>query len=80
MLLKSQTWSFQVLADLRVTNIGSSLPSPTEILDGKILVTKEARVIDFNAFRTILQMKQMKQSLPHDNSHQTEKQRPLVMG
>ena len=43
-----------VLADLRVTQIGSGLPSPAEILHGRNLMMKAPGVVDYNAIRSML--------------------------
>ena len=77
----SNTRSFQeVLADLRTTRIGTDLPSPTEILDGRNLTTKVQAEIDINAIRSLLQERQLKMSLAHDSSKRAKKARPLVVG
>ena len=75
------TQSFQeVLADLRVTHIGTGLPSPAEILHGRNPATKEACHVDYEAIRAMLQERQMKMKLSHDKSHRARKARPLVVG
>ena len=51
----SNIWSFQeVLADLRMTRIGIGLPSPTEILHGRNMVTKVQAEIDIKAICSLL--------------------------
>ena len=63
----SNTQSFQeVLADLRSTCIGTGLPSPTEILHGRNLVTKVQAEIDIRAIHSLLQERQLKMMLSHD--------------
>ena len=69
-----------MLADLRTTHIGSGLPSRTEILHGKNLVTKVQANIDINAIRSLLQERQLKMTLAHDQSSRAKKARPLVLG
>ena len=69
-----------MLADLRTTHIGSGLPSPTGILHGKNLVTKVQANIDINAIRSLLQERQLKMTLAHDQSRRAKKARPLVLG
>ena len=60
----SNTQSFQeVLADLRMTHIGTGLPSPTEILHGRNLMTKVQAEIDINAIHSLLQDRQLKMTL-----------------
>ena len=77
----SNTWSFQeVLADLRMTHIGTGLPSPAEILHGRNLTTKAQAEIDINAIRSLLQERQLKMTLDHDSSRRAKKARPLVLG
>ena len=65
MLSKSSyTQSFQeVLADLRMTHIGTGLPSPAEILHRRNLTTKAQAEIDINAIRALLQERQLKMTL-----------------
>ena len=77
----SNTQSFQeVLADLRTTHIGTGLPSPAEILHGRILTTKAQAEIDINAIRSLLQERQLKMMLAHDSRKRAKKARPLVVG
>ena len=77
----SNTRSFQeVLADLRMTRIGTGLPSPAEILHGRNLTTKVQAEIDINAIRSVLQERQLKMTLAHDSSRRAKKARPLVVG
>ena len=77
----SNTRSFQeVLADLRMTHIGTGLPSPTEILHGRNLTMKAEEEIDINAIRSLLQVRQLKVKLDHDSSRRAKKARPLVVG
>ena len=77
----SNTRSFQeVLADLRMTRIGTGLPSPAEILHGRNLTTKVQAEIDINAIRSLLQERQLKVTLAHDSSKRAKKARPLVLG
>ena len=49
----------EALVSLRVSSLGDSLPSPTEILH-RSLKTKRATAIDMNAVMTILIQKQAK--------------------
>ena len=65
----SNTQSFQeVLADLRMTHIGTGLPSPAEILHGRNLTIKVQAEIDINAIRYLLQERQLKMTLAHNSS------------
>ena len=77
----SNTWSFQeVLANLRMTHIGTGLPSPAEILHRRNLTTKVQAEIDINAICSSLQERQLKMMLAHDSSKRAKKARPLVVG
>ena len=82
MLLKSSnTWAFQeVLADLRMTRIGTGLPSPAEILHGRNLTTRAQAEIDIKAICSVLQERQLKMMLAHDSSRRAKKARLLVVG
>ena len=77
----SNTRSFQeVLADLRMTCIGTGLPSPAEILHGRNLMTRAQAEIDIKAIHSVLQERQLKMMLDHDTSRRAKKARPLVVG
>ena len=77
----SNTQSFQeVLADLRMTHIGTGLPSPAEILHGRNLTTKAQAEINIKAIHSLLQERQLKMMLAHDSSKRAKKARPLVEG
>ena len=77
----SNTQSFQeVLADLRMTRIGTGLPSPAEILHRRNLTTKVRAEITINAIHSLLQGRQLKMMLTHDSSRRAKKARPLVLG
>ena len=77
----SNTQSFQEdLADLRMTHIGTGLPSPAKILHGRYLTTKVQAEIDINAIRSLLQERQLKMTLAHDSSKRAKKARLLVVG
>ena len=77
----SNTRSFQeVLADLRMTRIGTGLPSPAEILHGRNLTTRVQAEIDIKAICSVLQERQLKMTLDHDTSRRAKKARPLVVG
>ena len=76
----SNTRSFQeVLADLRMTRIGTGLPSPAEILHGRNL-TRAQVDIDINGIQSLLQERQLKMTLAHDTSRRAKKARLLVVG
>ena len=76
----SNTQSFQeVLADLRMTHIGTGLPSPAEILHGRNLMTKVQAEIDINVIHSLLQDRQLKMTLALDLSMRAKKARPLVV-
>ena len=72
--------SQEVLADLRMTRIGTGLPSPAEILHGRNLTTKKQAEIDIKAIRSVLQERQLKMMPAHDSSRREKKARPLVVG
>ena len=77
----SNTRSFQeVLADLRMTHIGTGLPSPAEILHRRYLTTKVQAELDINAIHSLLQERQLKMMLAHDSSKRAKKARLLVVG
>ena len=77
----STTWSFQeVLADLRMTRIGTDLPLPAQILHGRNLTTKVQAEIDISAIHSLLQERQLKMALVYDLSKRAKKARPLVVG
>ena len=77
----SNTRSFQeVLADLRMTRIGTGLPSRAEILHGRNLTTRAQAEIDIKAIRSVLQERQLKMTLDHDTSRRAKKARLLVVG
>ena len=77
----SNTRLFQeVLADLRTTRIGTGLPSPTEILYGRNLMTRAQAEIDIKAIRSVLQERQLKMTLDHDMGKIAKKAKPLVVG
>ena len=77
----SNTRSFQeVLVDLRTTRIGTSLPSPAEILHGRNMTRKAQAEIDINAIHSLLQERQLKMMLAHDSSKRAKKARLLVLG
>ena len=79
--IKHTTSSFQaVLADLRTTRISNGLPSPTEILQGRNLVTKAQADVDIKAIRSLLQERQLKMTLAHNQSKRAKRVRPLMVG
>ena len=58
----------------------SRLPSPAEILHRKNLVTKAQADVDINAIRSLLQERQLKMMLAHDQTRRAKKARLLVLG
>ena len=77
----SNTRSFQeVLADLRMTCIGTGLQSLAEILHRRNLTTKVQAEINIKAILSLLQERQLKMTLTHDLSRRAMKARPLVVG
>ena len=74
MLTKSSnTQSFQeILTDMRMTLIGTGLPSPAEILHGRNLVTSVQAEIDIQAICSLLQERQLKMTLAHDLSNRAK--------
>ena len=78
--LRHQAHHLFILADLRMTRIGTGLPSPAEILHGRNLTTKVQAEIDIKAIHSFLQERQLKMTLAHDLNRRAKKARPLVVG
>ena len=77
----SNTRSFQeVLADLRTTHIGMGLPSPTEIHHGRNLTTKVQAEINIKAIHSLLQEIQLKMTLAHDLSRESQEGKAISGG
>ena len=75
------TGSFQeVLSELRATKIGNDLPSPTEILHGRSLITGEPVTVDHAKVKAVLVGRQIKDSQQYNKSHRVKSQRALVLG
>ena len=56
------------------------MPSPTEILQGRNLVTKAQADVDIKAIRSLLQERQLKMTLAHNQSKRAKRVRPLMVG
>ena len=70
----------EALTGLRAQPLGDGLPSPSEILHGRSLVTRKASPVDLTAVRQSLIALQAKYTKSHDKARRTKTQRPLVTG
>ena len=70
----------EALTGLRAQPLGDSLPSPSEILHGRSLVTRKASPVDLTAVRQSLIALQPKYTKSHDKAKRTKTQRALVIG
>ena len=70
----------EALTGLRAQPLGDGLPSPSEILHGRSLVTRKASTVDLTAVRHSLIALQAKYTKSHDKARQTKTQRTLVIG
>ena len=70
----------EALTGLRAQPLGDCLPSPSEILHGRSLVTRKASPVDFTAVRQSLIALQAKYTKSHDKAKRTKTQRALVTG
>ena len=68
------------LTGLRAQPLGDGLPSPSEILHGRSLVTRKASPVDLTAVRQSLIALQAKYTKSHDKAKRTKTQRALVIG
>ena len=73
--------SFQEpLTSFRATPVAEGLPSPTEILHGRSLVTRKASQVNLTAVHQLLNLLQAKYIRNHDKARRARAQRPLVTG
>ena len=70
----------EALTGLRAQPLGDGLPSPSEILHGRSLVTRKASPVDLTVVRQSLIALQAKYTKSHDKAKRTKTQRALVMG
>ena len=70
----------EALTGLRAQPLGDGLPSPSEILHGRSLVTRKANPVDLTAVRQSLIALQAKYTKSHDKARRTKTQRALVIG
>ena len=65
---------------MRAQPLGDGLPSPSEILHGRSLVTRKASPVDLTAVRQSLIALQAKYTKSHDKARRSKTQRTLVIG
>ena len=70
----------EALTGLRAQPLGDGLPSPSEILHGRSLVTRKASPVDLTVVRQSLIALQAKYTKSHDKAKQAKTQRALVIG
>ena len=70
----------EALTGLRAQPLGDGLPSPSQILHGRSLVTRKASPGDLTAVRQSLIALQAKYTKSHDKAKRTKTQRALVIG
>ena len=70
----------EALTGLRAQPLGDVLPSPSEILHGRSLVTRKASPVDLTAVHQSLIALQAKYTKSHDKAKRTKTQRALVTG
>ena len=70
----------EALTGLRAQPLGDGLPSQSEILHGRSLVTRKASQVDLTAVRQSLIALQAKYTKSHDKAKRTKTQRALVTG
>ena len=70
----------EALTGLRAQPLGDGLPSPSEILHGRSLVTRKASPVDLTVVRQSLIALQAKYTKSHDKARRTKTQRALVIG
>ena len=70
----------EALTSLKAQPLGDGLPSPSEILHGRSLVTRKASPVDLTAVRQSLIALQAKYTKSHDKAKQTKTQQTLVIG
>ena len=70
----------EALTSLRAQPLGDGLPSPSEILHRRSLVTRKANPVDLTAVRQSLIALQAKYTKSHDKTKRTKTQQALVIG
>ena len=70
----------EALTGLRVQPLGDGLPSPSEVLHGRSLVTRKASPVDLTVVRQSLIALQAKYTKSHDKAKRIKTQRALVIG
>ena len=70
----------EALTGLRAQPLGDGLPSPSEILHGRSLVTRKASPVDLTAVCQSLIALQAKYTKSHDKARRSKTQRTLVIG
>ena len=70
----------EALTGLRAQPLGDGLPSPSEILHGRSLVTRKASPVDLTVVRQSLIALQAKYTKSHDKARRSKTQRTLVIG
>ena len=70
----------KALTGLRAQPLGDGLPSPSEILHGRSLVTRKASPVDLTVVRQSLIALQAKYTKSHDKARRSKTQRTLVIG
>ena len=70
----------EALTGVRAQPLGDGLPSPSEILHGRSLVTRKASPVDLTVVRQSLIALQAKYTKSHDKAKRTKTQRALVIG
>ena len=70
----------EALTGLRAQPLGDGLPSPSEILHRRSLVTRKASQVDLTTVRQSLIALQAKYTKSHDKAKRTKTQRALVIG
>ena len=70
----------EALTGLRAQPLGDGLPSPSEILHGRSLVTRKASPVDLTVVRQSLIALQAKYTKSHDKAKRAKTQRALVIG
>ena len=70
----------EALTSLRAQPLGDGLPSPSEILHGRSLVTRKASPVDLTVVHQSLIALQAKYTKSHDKAKRAKTQRALVIG
>ena len=70
----------EALTGLRAQPLGDGLPSLSEILHGRSLVTRKASPVDLTVVRQSLIALQAKYTKSHDKAKQAKTQQALVIG